>query len=101
MGIMDRLMNVGAVKTKGQSIESLGQELINLMNEFDKTTENILSNGLRGKIQLSLNNAHGQVEPEMSKQAQRVLSTGSAVKKSAVATETMDSDVASKLRVNK
>ncbi len=99
--VMDYLMNTGNVTDKGTTVEQLGQKLIDLMSEFDKTTENMYNNGYRGPVQGRLSDVHKEVKDGQDKQALRVDALGNAIKKAADRTGRMANDVATKLEVGK
>ena len=101
MGVMDFLMNTGNITQKGTKVEQLGQNLIDLMTEFDKTTEDMYNNGLRGKVQLKLSTTYGEVRDGQDKHAKRVDAVGAAIKKAADRTGTMAQDVSDKLQIAK
>lgn len=101
MSTMDVLMNVSAVNKKGADLLQLGNDIKSLMKDFDTTTQDLLQNGLRGQVQLSMGNAVDEVQPGMDKHADRIIAEGTAVKKVAQNTQDFDLTMSKKLNVIK
>ena len=93
----EALVDTDQVGTLGHNVEEIGGQLTELMTQVNQTVEDIMTNGMMGQVQLSLDSAYSTVEQSMMDHTQRVTNVGEAVSQTAINTADMDADVAGKL----
>lgn len=99
MGAMDFLMDTGVVTSKGKAIERIGQDIQQVVKDYNQTVQNMLGGAILGATNTKLSNVDATIQPGMTKQGQATENAGIAVSKAAADTTTMDNDVANSIRV--
>lgn len=99
MGMYDSCYNndTAAVTEIGNSVEEIGEQLVELMTKVNTEVQTLLDEGLKGKVQLSLNEAYLAVGQSMDDHMKRFTALGAAVSQTAQNTAAMAEEVASKI----
>ena len=95
--LFEVLVDTDQVQTIGKNVQDLGDQLYELINQVHDVVEEVMMNGMKGQVQLSLDNAYTTVGQSMTDHTTRVTNVGEAVGQVAINTADMDADVASKL----
>ena len=97
MAILEYMMNIQTVSSRGKQLEELGNELQELMKRADATIEDLAELGMLGKIKDKMTSVYGEIQPSMEKQMARIGVLGVATQKVACNTDEMADFVADRI----
>lgn len=99
MGAMDFLMDTAVVGSKGKEIERIGQEMQQVVRDYNQTVQNMLTGAILGATNTKLSSIDSTIQPGMTKESRSTENTGVAVSKAATDTTQMDTDVAGSINI--
>ena len=97
MAILEYMMNIQTVSSRGKQLEELGNELQELMKRADATIEDLAELGMLGKVKDKMTSVYGEIQPSMEKQMARIGVLGVATQKIASNTDEMADFVADRI----
>ena len=100
MAILEYVMNIQTVISKGKKLEELGNELHDLIKRCDATMEELAAQGMVGTVRDRMSSVYKIVQPSMLNETVSIGELGVATQKVAINTDDMANTVANALAVN-